>query len=172
VEDPQFVFFIRYLPWKTFSKDLGFCNVDFSSRYDFALSFAGSDRKIAEALFNALREREVIVFYDKQEQERILGKNVEKYLMPIYQSEARFIVCLLGLDYPKRVWTKIESEAFKDRFEDGSVIPIWFDDVPEAIFDTSREYGGYEFRPSDSLDEQINEIANLLCEKLGTEVNP
>jgi len=44
--------------------EVGFVSMDFPSRYDFALSFAGSDRDIAEALFSALEENEMEVFYD------------------------------------------------------------------------------------------------------------
>ena len=36
------------------------------------------------------------VFYDKNEEHRILAENVEDYLGPIYRSEAAFVVCFLG----------------------------------------------------------------------------
>ena len=51
--------------------------------YDFALSFAGEDRGLAEKLNNLLLDREISVFYDKNEQHRILTSNVEDYLAPI-----------------------------------------------------------------------------------------
>ncbi len=89
--------------------------MSFDSKYDFALSFAGSDREIAEKIFNGLIENEFAVFYDKNEQHRILAENIEDYLVPIYHSEAKYVVCLLGPDYPKRVWTKFESDQFKER---------------------------------------------------------
>jgi hypothetical protein len=47
VEDPQFIFFIRNIGWKSFATALGFMSVDFANRYDFALSFAGEDRPVA-----------------------------------------------------------------------------------------------------------------------------
>jgi hypothetical protein len=53
------------------------------------------------ALFAGLAERELEVFYDKNEQHRMLAQDVEEYLRPIYQSEAQFVVVLLGRDYPK-----------------------------------------------------------------------
>ena len=67
VEDPQFIFFIRNIPWKSFASELGFMGVEFKNRYDFALSFAGEDRPLAEALFTELEAAEVEVFYDKNE---------------------------------------------------------------------------------------------------------
>ena len=56
VQDPQFVFYIRNLSWPRFAEEIGYLAVEFSSRYDFALSFAGPDRDIAEAVFKALTE--------------------------------------------------------------------------------------------------------------------
>jgi len=49
-QDPQFVFYIRNLSWPQFAEEVGFLSMEFPSRYDFALSFAGADRDIAEAL--------------------------------------------------------------------------------------------------------------------------
>ena len=167
VEDPQFLFYVRYVPWRQFARELGFLAVDFERRYDFALSFAGADRDIAEALFNSLCEREVEVFYDKNEQHRILAEDIEEYLRPIYQSEAQFVIVLLGREYPKRIWTKIESDAFKQRLHDGSVIPIWFVDVDESAFDTTRERGGLSFDRSKDVKSQIGEITDVLARKLG-----
>jgi hypothetical protein len=135
IEDPQLAFFIKHIPWAEFAREIGFVEVTFEKRYDFALSFSGSDRDVADALFHALDDEEVAVFYDKNEQHRILAENVEEYLRPIYQSEATLVVCLLGPEYPKRIWTKIESDAFKERFKNGEVIPIWFSNAPTGMFD-------------------------------------
>lgn len=166
VEDPQFLFYIRHIPWRKFARELGFVTVEFDRRYDFALSFAGPDRTIAEALFDSLTEHEIEVFYDKNEQHRILAADVEEYLRPIYQSEAQFVLVLLGRDYPKRIWTKIESDAFKARLVEGCVIPIWFSDVDESVFDTSRKQGGMLFDRSQDTGTQINNITGVLLRKL------
>ena len=88
------------------------------------LSFSGSDRAVAEAIFSGLEENEFETFYDKNEQHRILAEDVEDYLRPIYQTDAEFVVVLLGPEYPKRVWTKVQSLQFKERFKSGAVIPI------------------------------------------------
>jgi hypothetical protein len=166
IEDPQFLFYIRNIPWRNFSKEIGFISVDFDSRYDFALSFAGTDRNIAEALFASLIEKEVEVFYDRNEQHRILAMDVEEYLRPIYQSEARFVIVLLGPDYPKRIWTKIESDAFKERLGKDSVIPIWFSNAPLGIFDETKRIGGIEFDPSIPMQPQIENIVDTVIKKL------
>jgi len=124
VEDPQFVFFLRNLGWNKFAEQVGFLNIKFSARYDFALSFAGADRQSARTLFELLSEHELEVFFDENEQSRILAENIEDYLGPIYSSEASYVVCLLSPEYPKRVWTTFESQQFKARFGQRAVIPI------------------------------------------------
>jgi hypothetical protein len=166
VEDPQLVFYLRNMPWSTFARDLGFVRLEFGRRYDFALSFAGADRDIALEIANLLRASEVEVFYDKYEQNRILAEDIEEYLRPIYQSEALFVICLLGKEYPSRIWTKFESDAFKERFRTGSVIPIWFADAPPGMFDESRRVGGITFDRSQPIRPQVQEIVSSLLEKL------
>jgi hypothetical protein len=169
IEDPKFLYFIRHIIWSTFAKQIGYFSIDFKSKFDFALSFAGEDRNIAETLFNALNSREISVFYDKNEQHRILANDVEEYLAPIYRSESRFVVPLLSGNYPKKMWTKFESENFKQRFGADSVIPIWFSDAPTGIFDETRKYGGLSFDISKSVDAQIQSFVEIFARKLEDE---
>ncbi len=166
VEDPLFVFYIRNMPWARFARECGFISVEFQHRYDFALSFAGQRREVAAALHAALAEHDVEVFYDRNEQHRMLAENVEDYLLPIYQSEARFVVPLLSCEYPERVWARIESDAFRERFGENAIIPVWFSDAPPGMFDESRKYGGVEFDVGGDLGAQATTIARLLVEKL------
>ena len=166
VEDPKFVYYIRNLLWSKFAHQIGYAEIGFKSKYDFALSFAGSNRDLAEALFNKLTEYEIAVFYDRNEQHRILASNVEEYLSPIYKSEATFIIVLLSKDYPKRIWAKFESEQFKSRFGEGAIIPIWYSDCPPGIFDESSRLGGYTYSEELDMNLQVNEISNLLKDKL------
>ena len=169
VEDPQFLFYIRNIPWRRFANDLGFISVEFENRYDFALSFAGPDRNLARQLFESLQDQEVEVFYDQNEQHRILAEDVEEYLRPIYQTEARFIVVLLGPEYPKRVWTKFESDAFRNRFSEGAVVPVWFADAPPGIFDETTRKGGFNYDPALPMENQVSRLTELLLRKLAEE---
>jgi hypothetical protein len=166
VEDPQFVFFLRNLSWNKLAERVGYLNIRFESKYDFALSFAGADRAIAQRIFDALIERELSVFYDANEQSRILAENVEDYLGPIYKSEASYVIALLGPEYPKRIWTKFESEQFKSRFGEGTVIPIWFTTSPPGMFDESTRVGGITFDPDGDVETQVAQIATLVTKKI------
>jgi hypothetical protein len=166
IEDPKFMFYLRNLLWTKFAKQVGYLSFEIKSIYDFALSFAGEDRDIAERLNNALLENDIAVFYDKNEQSRILGENVEDYLAPIYSSEARYVISLLSKTYPKKIWTKFESDNFKQRFGENSVIPIWFSDAPPAMFDESRKYGGITLDTTDNIDNQVKLIVDSLVTKI------
>lgn len=164
-EDPKFVFYLKTINWNNFAKDIGYLQLVNSNKYDFALSFAGADRDIAEKLFIRLTSMEISVFYDKNEQSNILSENVEEYLFPIYNSEAAYVLPLLSKDYPNRVWTKFESKAFKERFGQHAVIPIWFKGA-DSMFDESKNYGGFTLDPESDLDSQIDQIVSLLVKKI------
>lgn len=166
IEDPKFFYYIKNLLWSKFCEQVGYRSVDFNSRYDYALSFSGHDRDVADKLFEYLSARELSVFYDKNEQHRILAQNVADYLAPIYKSEASFVLVLLGPEYPNRIWTKFESDHFKDRFGQNTVIPVWFKQTPPGMFDTSRDYGGLTFDRHESLEDQIEAIGTALCRKI------
>lgn len=166
VEDPKFMFYLKSLNWNNFAKDIGYVQLVETPKYDYALSFAGSNREVAEKIFLRLQAREIAVFYDKNEQADILARDVEEYLYPIYNSEAAFVVPLLSVDYPNRVWTRIESQAFKKRFGENAVIPIWYSDVPDTLFDESKKYGGMTFDVAGDCDQEVDEIVECLADKI------
>lgn len=167
VQDPQFIFYIRNISWPHLSEEVGFLSIEFPARYDFALSFAGSDRAIAEALFEALTEMELEVFYDRNEQHRILAEDVEEYLAPIYASDASLVICILGPDYPNRIWTKFESLQFKQRFKPGEVIPIVLDTVQLGAFDKAAQVGYIEWNSHADFKQEVARVAELLNRKCG-----
>ena len=166
VEDPKLMFYLKSLNWNNFAKDIGYEALVEEPKYDYALSFAGTERPIVEKVFLRLEANEIAVFYDKNEQADILSMDVEEYLYPIYNSEAAYVVPFLSKEYPKRVWTRFESKAFKDRFGNNSVIPIWFDDVDETMFDNSKQYGGITYQTNNNIDDEVEKIVNLLIRKI------
>lgn len=166
VEDPKLIFYLRNIVWRAFTKKVGFSTEFFERSYDFALSFAGDDRIIAERLRDALAERELSVFYDKDERHRIIAENVEDYLVPIYKTEALFVIPILSPAYPTRVWAKIESDAFKERFGKSAVIPIKLNTVVEGFFDTYMDYGYLTIDLEKDLDPQVLDIAETLSKRM------
>lgn len=165
IEDPKFLFYLRNMDWNNFSRKIGYPNISFSTMYDIALSFAGEERDVASLLFEKLSKEEISVFYDKNEQHRILAEDVEEYLGPIYRSEARFILVLLSKNYPRKIWTKYESDQFKDRFN-GEIIPVWFSDVLPGMFDKTSSVGGVIIDVSKKVEMQVSGIVEDIVKKL------
>jgi hypothetical protein len=106
------------------------------------------------------------VFYDEDEQHRILAENVEDYLAPIYRTEAAYVVPLLSKHFPRKIWTKFESDQFKNRFGDRAVIPLRFKDAGEGFFSASSGYGGLQFDPKQEAEPQLVGIAGTLARRL------
>jgi hypothetical protein len=85
---------------------------------------------------------------------------------PIYRSEARYVVVLQSPDYPKRIWTKFESDNFRERFGAGAVIPIRYTTVLPGFFTEDAKYGGMPFDPSGDMQAQGQTIATVLCRRI------
>jgi hypothetical protein len=166
IEDPKFIYYLRNLLWSKFVREAGFINMEFKSKYDFAMSFAGEVRPVVQRVKDLLIESEVEVFYDLDEQHRIISMDVEDYLAPIYRTEARYVVVFLSEDYPRKIWTKFESDHFKARFGSNSVIPVRFTNVGISVFDITYTIGGLSFDPDADLPSQAEKIANTLLRRL------
>jgi hypothetical protein len=169
IEDPKFAYFLRNILWKKFAKQVGYPGTEIPSRYDFALSFAGADRHIANQIYEQLTIHEMSVFYDENEQHRIIATNIEDYLAPIYQSEASYVVVILGSEYPKKIWTKFESDQFKQRFGNNTVIPVWLSTVSPGFFDDISKVGGLRIDVNQELGPQINKVVDTLCKRIEEE---
>ena len=165
-EDPKFLYFIRHIVWSKFARTVGYDSVEFSSRYDYALSFAGEDRDLARDISAKLEQRELHVFYDENESHRILGNDVEEYLAPIYRTEATFVLPLLSRSYPRKIWTKFESEQFKSRFGENSIVPVFIDDFSPSQFDISGDVGYLTIDRSKGAESQISLAVEALCKKI------
>jgi hypothetical protein len=82
------------------------------------------------------------------------------------------VIALLSRSYPKKIWTKIESEQFKERFKTGDVVPLWFSDAPAGMFDESRRVGGLTIDVSLPIDHEVKRIAHILLQKLAETRQP
>ena len=138
MEDPHLIFYLRNLDWQAFAREVGFTHVQIEHPYDFALSFAGEDRPFAQRLAFHLEDLGFVVFYDFNEQHRIVARDLEEFLGPIYESGAGLVVAILGPQYGERRWTRFESDQFKERFAEGRVIPVWSTKAPPDRRDVVR----------------------------------
>jgi hypothetical protein len=104
--------------------------------------------------------------YDNDEQHRIIAEDVEDYLVPIYKTEAMFVLPILSPTYPTRIWAKIESDAFKERFGQSAVIPIKLSTVQEGFFNDYMRYGYLALDMSGDIEAQLINIADTLGRRM------
>lgn len=172
IEDPKFIFYLQNIDWNKFIQKLGFNFFDSSKKYDFAVSFAGEVRTIVAELVNILQNKyECSIFYDYNEQHKILGEDLKSYFDPIYSSDAEFVVVFMDKNYPRKLWTNFESDRFKSRFGENAVIPIVFKGCEPTQFDMLSTVGYLLYDPDKEQNAQLEEIANLLVRKLEAKRN-
>ena len=159
------------MKWSSFIRKVGFSNISFKCTYDFALSFSGESRVIAEKIFNALELHSFNVFYDKNEEYKILAQDVEKYLSNIYSYDSEFVIVILDSQYPRKVFTKFESEKFKHRFGECRVIPIYTPSAQITAFDLTSGVGHLNIRDMNN-DDEIYNCTNIIIQKYNSEIVP
>lgn len=111
------------------NKDL---NLESNIDYDVAISFAGEDRAYVQKVVNCLKKSGVRVFYDKDKEVDLWGKNLYEYLDLIYRIKAKYCVIFLSEDYRKKAWTSHERQsaqvhAFFSKQE--YILPVRLDDT-------------------------------------------
>lgn len=137
--------------------------------YDFAFSFAGEDREIVEPIRTYLVEHNYTVFYDKDYQHNLVGKDLYSYLREVYREKCKFVVCFISLNYTKKEWTNLELTAIKERFIStffaaDFLIPILIG-KPWRIEDIPSYIGFYSYQtPSETAKMLINKFENSLIE--------
>jgi hypothetical protein len=149
--------------WKEFENIMVRCDEWHRSifDYDVAISFAGSDRPVAQELAKLLTAGSARVFFDEYEKDTLLGKDLFTHLHHVYSKRARFCATLVSTDYSERVWTSheriaIQERALKEKHHE-YILPIRIDDtvlpgLPETI--------GYM-----SIDEGLESIAQTILNK-------
>jgi len=167
VEDPKFLFYLRHLDWRAFAGEIGFTRLEFPRRYDFALSFAGSDVEYAQALYDCLTEEfSCNVFLANESQEEIAGRPIEDVLGPVFEYDSELVIVLAGPEYPRRRWTQFEEGKFRARMADGDVIPIAFRQGGHQFAVDGKELGSLAFDRDRPLDGQVRAVSSNLYRKL------
>ena len=132
-------------------------------KYDVALSFAGTERPLAEKLATLVRAAGAEVFYDEFYPEHLWGKDLAVYFDHVYRKDSRFCVILISEEYKKRAWTYHELRSALARMveERGNeyILPIHIDRID---LDGIPPTLGY----LDIASYSIEEIAQMLLRKL------
>lgn len=137
-------------------------------KFDVALSFAGEDRKVADALANALRQAGVTVFYDRYKQAELWGKDLYQHLQKVYRDEAQYCVILISQYYASKLWPRHElkqaqARAFRESRE--YILPVRLDDTNLPGLNTTVGY-------VDIRELSVASICELILQKLGKAAVP
>ena len=130
-------------------------------RFDFALSFAGAQRGLAEQIRDALRHAGKSVFYDRDFEQEMLGQDGSLYLRSIYSRESRHCLVLVSREYDAGQWTQLERESIQARElrgERGILIPIVVDGHRPSWLPATRIY----FEMSRGVADLVEVLTRLL----------
>jgi hypothetical protein len=84
-------------------------------RFDFAISFAGTERPLARALAESLSRVGLRVFFDEHFEHEMLGQDGAEYLNRVFFEHSRYCVALVSHSYEGRSWTQLERRAAQAR---------------------------------------------------------
>jgi hypothetical protein len=134
------------------------------SNFDIAISFARTERELAEKLAEILREAGIAVFYDNFYPEHLWGKNLTAFLHEIYRKRAKFCVVFVSSEYKDRKWTnhELRSAQVKTIEQNGEeyILPVQVDDTELDELTTNIGYVG--------ISMGIEKIASELAHQKGT----
>jgi hypothetical protein len=109
-------------------------------KFDFAISFAGTERDLARSLAAAIKAEGFRVFFDEDFEDEMLGRNGADYLNDIFFRQSRFCIALVSRNYERRAWAQLERRAAQARElhgEPGFLIPVLVDDFrPDWLLPT------------------------------------
>jgi hypothetical protein len=90
---------------------------------------------------------------------------------PIYASDSRYVLAVLGETYGNKRWTLFEASQYHERIESGEVIPIWSKKAPGSPFDEARRRGGLTFDANIDLRKQAMAHAEILSRMIAERVD-
>lgn len=136
-------------------------------RFDFALSFAGLDRKKAQEIRDSLRSEGFSVFIDEDFEHELIGQDGREYLHNVYTRQSRYCIVLISHQYDQQNWTQLERESIQSRELTGErdfLIPVKLEDYVPQWLPATRIYFDLTKRP-------IKELISLLKKKAHPETH-
>lgn len=130
--------------------------------FDIAISYAGEDRDIAEAIADCLKGNQLKVFYDKYYEAELWGKDLFGHLTDVYSRRAKFCLLIISKHYALKQWTNTEREAaqssaFRENAE--YVLPLLLDDTQIPGLPLGTAYISIQ-------DHSVLNVCELLTEKV------
>jgi len=125
--------------------------------YDFAISYAGEDKDIADNIVKSLKEihNECNIFYAPEKKYEIIGNNGEK-LFEYAFTHSKILIVIFSENYKNKEWTRYEWDIINKINLENRFVPIKVDNVKILGLPSNIIY--FDFK------ENYVEIAEI-CEK-------
>lgn len=113
--------------------------------YDFAISYAGEDRLIAEDIYNKIKEEygDYSVFLAENEKYQFIGKNGESFFEDLF-SKSKQVIVIISKYYKQKKWPRFEWDVILERSAENRFIPIKLDDTKIIGLPSNIIYVPYE----------------------------
>jgi len=165
IEDPALFYYIKHLDWDALRSICGFRTAQRDYEFDFALSFAGENRRLAKLIAEQLETLDSSVFFDEFFETNYLGSAWHRQFQRVFGEECRFVVCLLDAHHVEKIWPTFERESFAPRISEGAVIPIFLDDT--VVPGISKDIVGIVFEAKNIPEEGLaNRVTDDIVFKL------
>lgn len=98
--------------------------------YDFAISYAGEDKLIAEKILNVIKSYydDFSVFFAPNEQHQLVGRDGESFFEQLF-SKSKEVIVIISENYKKKKWPRYEWDVILERDKENRFIPIRIDDA-------------------------------------------
>jgi hypothetical protein len=136
-----------------------------------AISFAGENRKFAEAVATGLKEAGVNVFYDDFYASDLWGEDLSVSLRKVYHEASRFCIMVISAPYVEKMWTNFERQQAIERLikQKGQsyILPVRLDGYKNEVPGLSGMIG---FLSVDS--NKPGRVVDAFLKKIGRDVPP
>lgn len=112
-------------------------------KYELAVSYCSENNSVVGPIVKLLNEFTDRIFYDFDNKNNLVGKNLEKELPEVYGERSRYCVMFVSKDYVNKMWPILErkSALSRNELEPGYIIPISIDGtaIPEYSMEEHKE---------------------------------
>ena len=129
--------------------------------YDFAISYAGEDRLIAEDIYNKIKEEygDYSVFLAENEKHQFAGKDGESFFEDLF-SKSKQVIVIISKYYKQKKWPRFEWDVILERSAENRFIPIKLDDTKIIGLPSNIIYVPYEKAYGEGFEDMLRRKPN------------
>lgn len=142
-------------------------------KFDYALSFAGEQRDIAQEIHSKLSNLGFTGFYDFDYSSNLVGEDLVPKLRKIYKEESLYVIALISSDYKIKMWPKHEFRSAMENVlvqDNAYLIPIKIDDTQLESLSSTMGYLNFNIGIDlciEVITKKIIQLKYIDCKNLG-----